>query len=64
MFYKAKQMLKKARQGKHGNHMTILSRWYEQEGYRKSLAERNLGEKQVTLFDRIVLERRLFGYVS
>ena len=35
MFCKAKQMLKKARQGKHGNHPTILSRWYEQEGYRK-----------------------------
>ena len=30
MFYKAKQMLKKARQKKHGNHPTIFTRWYEQ----------------------------------
>ena len=57
MFYKSKQMLKKARQGKHGNHPTILSRWYEQVGYRKSLVEHNIGEKEVTLFDRIALER-------
>ena len=49
MFYKTKQMLKKERQGKHGNHQTILSRWYEQEGYRKSLAEHNIGEKEVML---------------
>ena len=31
MFFKAKQMLRKARQKKHGNHPTILSRWYGQE---------------------------------
>ena len=37
-------MPKKARQGKHGNHPTILSRWYEQEDYPKSLAEHNIGE--------------------
>ena len=36
MFYKAKQMLKKARQGKHGSHPTILSRWYEQESHWRS----------------------------
>ena len=57
MFYKAKQMLEKARQSKHGNHPTIFSRWYEQEGYRKSLAEHNIDEKEVMLFDRIALER-------
>ena len=37
MFFKAKQMLKKARQKKHGNNPTMLSRRYEQEDYRKSL---------------------------
>ena len=58
MFYRPKQMLKKARQTKHGNHPTILSRWYEQEDYRQSLAEHNIGEKEVMLFDRIALERR------
>ena len=57
MFLKAKQMLKKARQSKHGNHPTILSRWYDQEEYRKSLAEHKLREKEVMLFDRIALER-------
>ena len=57
MFHRAKQMLKKARQAKHGNHPTKLSRWYEQEGYRKSLAEHNIGEKELMLFDRIALER-------
>ena len=31
MFYRAKQMLKQARQTKHGSHPTMLSRWYEQE---------------------------------
>ena len=61
MFYKAKQMLKKARQGKHENHPTILSRWYEQEGYRKSLAEQNIGEKEIMLFDRIALEKLDFS---
>ena len=58
MFYRPKQMLKKARQTKHGNHPTILSRWYEQEDYRQSLAEHKIGEKQVMLFHRIALERR------
>ena len=57
MFYKAKQMLKKARQSNHGSHPMILSRWYEQEGYRRALAEHNIGEKEVMLFDRIALER-------
>ena len=51
-------MLKKARQGKHGNHPTILSRWYDREDYRRSLAEHNIGEREATLFDRIALERR------
>ena len=60
MFYKAKQMLKKARQGKHGSHPTILSRWYEQEEYRKSLAEHNINEKEIMLFDRIALKDTTF----
>ena len=57
MFNKANQLHKKARQSKHGNHPTILSRWYEQEGYRKSLAEHSIGEKEVMLFERIVLAK-------
>ena len=40
-------MLKKARQSKHGYHPTILLRCHEQEGYRMSLAEHNIGEKEI-----------------
>ena len=54
-------MHKKARQGKHGSHPTILSRWYEQEQHRKSLAEHNIGEKEIMLFDRKALERHDFS---
>ena len=57
MFLKAKQMLEKARQKKYGNHPTILSRWYAQEKYRKSLAKHDIGAKEVMHFDRIALER-------
>ena len=54
-------MLKKARQEKHGSHPTIFSTWYEQEEYRKSLAEHNAGEREVMLFDCIALERHDFS---
>ena len=54
-------MLKKAREKKRGNHPTIFSRWYDQEEYRKSLAEQNIGEKQIMLFDSIALERHDFS---
>ena len=37
MYYQAKQMRKKARQGKPEGHPTILSRWYGEVEYRKSL---------------------------
>ena len=57
MYYQARQMLKKARQKKHGRHPTILSRWYADEEYRKSLAAHNIGEQQIMLFDRIALEK-------
>ena len=50
-------MLKIARQSKHGSHPTILSRWYDQEEHRKSLAEHNIAEKEITFYDRIALER-------
>ena len=60
MFYRAKEMLKKARQTKHGNHPTILSRWVRTRRSRKSLPEHHIGEKEVMLFDRIALERHDF----
>ena len=35
----------------------ILSRWYARKGYRESLTEYTIDEKEVMLFDRIALER-------
>ena len=60
MFFKAKEMLMKARQEKHGSHPTILARWYAQKRYRDSLAEQIIGERKIMLFDRIALERHDF----
>ena len=56
MFFKAKQMLKKARQSKHGSHPTIFQGGTNKKDT-ESLAEHNIGEKEVMLFDRIALER-------
>ena len=60
MFFKAKEMLEKARQSKHGSHPTILSRWQEQEGHRRSLAEHNIGEEK-SCFTIASLERHDFS---
>ena len=57
MYYQARQMLKMARQNKHGRHPTIISRWYADEEYRKSLWAVGYGEQQIMLFDRIALEK-------
>ena len=61
MFFKAKEMLKKARQSKHGGHPIILARRYAKEKYRRSLAEHNIGEREIMLYDRIALERHDFS---
>ena len=37
MFFKEKDMLRKAKNKKNGNHPTILLRWKADEEYRKSL---------------------------
>ena len=58
---KAKQRLKKARQKKHGSRPTVISRWYADGDYGTSLAEHNIGEKEVMLFDRIAFERHDFS---
>ena len=60
MYFRARQMLKKARQDKHGHHLAILSRWYAQEGYRMPSAEHNIGEPEIMHYDRIALERRRY----
>ena len=60
MYYQAKQMLKKARQGKHGGHPTILSRWYGDEEYRKTLSATWWKEHHIILYDRIALEKHIY----
>ena len=60
MYVHAKQMLNKDRQGKHGGHPTILSRWYDDEEYRKSLSDIGWREHHIILYDRIALETHIY----
>ena len=60
MYYQARQMLKKARQEKHGRHPTILSRWFAEEDYRKSLSARGWKEHHMMLYDRIAVEKHIY----
>ena len=60
MYYKAKEMLTKARQKKHGSYPTILARWYNSEKYRNSLSSIGWTEKDIMLFDRIALENQSY----
>ena len=53
-------MLKKARQGKHGSHPTILSRWYAEEDYKKSLSATGWKEHHIMLYDRIAVEKHIY----
>ena len=60
MCYWAKQMLKKARQQKHGRHPTILSPWYASQTYRDSLCAIGWREKHIKLYNRIALEKHIY----
>ena len=60
MYYQAIQMLKKARQGKHGRHPAISSRWYADEEYRKSLSAIGWREHHIMLYDRIAVEKHIY----
>ena len=60
MFFKVKEMLKKAREPKHDGHPTILARWYAQASYRDASAKHNIGEKEIMHYGRIALERHDF----
>ena len=53
-------MLKRARLGKHGGHPTILSRWYDDEKYRKSLSDIGWREHHHIMYDRIALETHIY----
>ena len=60
MYHQARQMLKKARQEKHGSHPTILSRWYAEKDYRNSLSATEWKEHSIMLYDRIAVEKHLY----
>ena len=56
MYYKAKEMLHKAGQRKHGEHSSILARCLSDYKYRNSLTRIGWTEQDIMLFDRIALE--------
>ena len=60
MYYQVKQMLKKARQGKYGCPPTILSRWYADETYRKSLSDIGWREDHIMLYEIIAVEKHIY----
>ena len=60
MYFRAKQMLKEARHGKHGGHPTILSRWYRDEEYSKSLSDIGWRGHHIISYDRIALEKHTY----
>ena len=57
MFFKAKDMQRKAKNKKNGNHPRILSRWTADEEYPKSLGFIGIGEKEIMLHDQIALDK-------
>ena len=59
MYCTAKQMLKQARQKRHGRHPTIFSRWYAIESYRDSLSAVGWEEHHRMLYDRIAVEKHI-----
>ena len=53
MFFKAKDMLRKA---KKKGFPTIFARWQAQESHRSSLKDSDIGEKEVIVYDQLALE--------
>ena len=56
MYFKAKEMVQKARQSKHGGYKTILERWHKDDKYRSSLSLIGWTEEQIIEHDKIALE--------
>ena len=56
MYCKAKEMLQKARQPKHGGHKMILQRWQKDDKYRKSLSFFGWTEEQIIQDDELALD--------
>ena len=64
MFFKAKDMLRKAKNIKDGNHPTILSRWQADEEYRESLGFFGIWERNHALRPKCCGETWLYSYES
>ena len=65
MFFKAKDMLRKAQNKENGHHPTILSRWKADEEHRKSSVFIGIGEKEIMHYDRSAFEKHdFFSYES
>ena len=64
MDYKAKDMLHKAGQKKHGGHSSILARWHNDYKYRYSLTRIGWTEQEIMLFDRIASEKHSYVATS
>ena len=60
MYFKAHDLLRKARSNKNGNSKTILHRWHDDDKYRKSLSDIGWIEEQTIQYDAIVLEDRSY----
>ena len=56
MHNKAKEVLQKARQPKHGCYKTILERWHKDDKYRKSLSDIGWTEELIVQYDEFALE--------
>ena len=56
MFHKAKEMLQKARQPKHGGHQSILERWHKDYDYRNSFSLTGWTEEHFIQYDKLALE--------
>ena len=60
MYFKAHDMLRKARSNKNGNCKTLLERWKRDEQYRKSLSDTGWTEEQIKQYDALALEDHFY----
>ena len=60
MYYKAHEMLKKARKHKNGGYKNTLDRWNNDDKYRKSLSDIGWTEERIIQHDEIALEDRSY----
>ena len=56
MYFKAHELLKKARKHKSGGYKNILDRWHNDDKYRKSLSDIGWTEERINQYDEIALE--------